>query len=78
MTATRRNAIFASDVQRLGGTVNVVPIRNHADPSEPSFRVAYVSRGRDLTWSSEPISDEDQARAASRLLASFLGAVVVQ
>jgi hypothetical protein len=77
-TAFRRRAIYASDVRSLGGVVQVVPCRSHTEPAdEPSFRVEFASRGRDLTWSSPPIADEDQARACGRLLAAFVGGVVV-
>ena len=74
----RRKPIFAADVRTLGGVVQVVPYRNHSDPSDSSFRVEFCSRGRDLTWTSPPIADEDQARAAGRMLAAFVGGVVVQ
>jgi hypothetical protein len=77
-TARRRHPVYASDIRALGGTVCVVKVRNRIDPGEPQFRVDYVSRGRDLAWTSLPIADEDQARAASRAIAEFTGGVVVQ
>ncbi len=78
MNAARRRPIFVADVRALGGTVAVVPTRNRVDPAEPCFCIDYMSRGRDLTWTSPPIADEDQASAAARLLAAFVGGVVVR
>jgi hypothetical protein len=76
-TTFRRRPIFSSDVRSLGGTVCIVPCRSHVDPSEQSFRIEFASRGRDLTWSSPPFANEDQASAAARAIASFTGGVIV-
>jgi hypothetical protein len=71
----RRSPIFANDIRRLGGVVTVVPVR---DPTggDPAFTVSHVSRGGDCAFASRAIADEDQARAAARVLAEFVGGAV--
>jgi hypothetical protein len=72
---SRRIAIFASDVRRLGGVVTIASGRDRFT-SEPFFHVDHVSRGGDVVFRSRPISDEDRAVEAARVLAEFTGSVV--
>jgi hypothetical protein len=71
----RRSPIFANDIRRLGGVVTVAPVR---DPTggDPAFTVSHVSGGGDVAFQSRPISDEDRALAAARVLAEFTGAAI--
>jgi hypothetical protein len=69
----RRNPVFAADIRRLGGVVSVHPSRDRCG-GEPVFRVGHVSGGGDVVFLSMPIMLEDQAAAAARVLAEFVGA----
>ncbi len=69
-----RRQIFASDVQRLGGTVSIITGRDHTSAS--FYLVDHISRGGDVVWRSRPIADEDRAREAAQVLAQFTGSVV--
>jgi hypothetical protein len=75
MTVRRQQPVFASDVRQLGGVVTVSPVR---DPSggEQTFTVSHISRGGDCAFASRAIVDEDQANAAARVLAEFVGGLV--
>lgn len=78
MTAVRafhRRPIFAADVRQLGGVVSVSVGRDRVENSE-IFQVAHVSRGGDCFWRSSAIHSEDDAYAAARVLAEFVGGVV--
>lgn len=68
----RRNPIFAADIRQLGGVVSVHTGRDRSD-GEPIFRIGHVSRGGDVAFLSMPIMLEDQAAAAARVLAEFVG-----
>ena len=75
MTVRRKQPVFASDIRRLGGVVTVSPVRDHSG-GEPSFAISHISRGGDCAFHSRGIADEDQANAAARVLAEFVGGVV--
>jgi hypothetical protein len=72
---SRRVAIFASEVRRLGGVVTVAAGRDRVT-SEPFYQVHHVSRGGDVAFQSRPIPNEDSALQAAQTLAEFTGAVV--
>lgn len=74
MTVRRLRPIVAADLRSLGGTVNVVPVKDYE--GREFFRVNHISRGRDLVWLSARIRDEGKAIAAAELLGEYLGAVV--
>jgi hypothetical protein len=69
----RRYAVFASDVRQLGGVVSVHPSRDRCG-GDSLFRLAHISGGGDVVFLSLPITLEDQANAAARVLAEFVGA----
>jgi hypothetical protein len=73
MTA-RRRPIVAADLRSLGGTVGVVPTRDHE--GRQVYRINHVSRGKDLVWLSARVTDEDRAIAGAEILAEYLGAEV--
>jgi hypothetical protein len=75
--AFRRRAIFAADIRRLGGVVTVAAGWNPAE-GESAFRVSHVSGGGDVAFQSLPITDEDHAATAARVLAEFTGAKVLR
>jgi hypothetical protein len=68
-----KRPVFSSDVRRLGGVVSVHPSRDRCG-GEAVFRVGHVSGGGDVVFLSMPIMLEDQAAAAARVLAEFVGA----
>lgn len=72
---SRRFAIFASEVRRLGGVVTIATGRDRVT-SEPVYWVDHVSRGGDVVFRSQPIPDEDRAIQAAQVLAEFTGAEV--
>jgi hypothetical protein len=72
---TSKRAIFASDIRGVGGVVTVASGRSPFE-CEEFFRVAHVSKGGDVLFQSRPISDEDQAAAAARVLTELTGASV--
>jgi hypothetical protein len=69
----RRKPIFAADIRQLGGVVSVHPSRDRCG-GDPIFRVGHVSGGGDVVFLSMPIMLENQAAAAARVLAEFVGA----
>jgi hypothetical protein len=71
----RAQRVFASDVRRLGGVVTIAIGRDRVT-SEPLFYVDHISRGGDVAFRSHPISDEDRAIEAAKVLAAFTGAVM--
>lgn len=71
----RRRPICATDIRGLGGVVTVQPTRSRTD-AEEFLVVSHVSRGGDVAFRSGPIHDPDQADAAARVLADFVGATV--
>jgi hypothetical protein len=73
MAQARRKPIFASDIRQLGGVVSVHPSRDRCG-GDPVFRVGHISGGGDVVFLSLPIMLEDQANAAARVLAEFVGA----
>lgn len=76
MMARRLRPIVAADLRSLGGTVNVVPVRDFE--GRQLFRVNHISRGQDLVWLSARIPDEEKAVAGAEILAEYLGAQVVK
>jgi hypothetical protein len=74
---TRRpRPIFNNDIQRLGGTVSVVPSRDPVHGGQ-NFRIQHISRGGDVCWLSPvALPDEDRAIGAAEVLAAFTGAEV--
>lgn len=72
----RRAPIFASDVRRLRGVVSVHQQFDRAT-GEAVYRVSHVSGGGDIAFTSAPISLQDHAEAAARLLAEFVNAKVL-
>jgi hypothetical protein len=73
MAPARRKPIYASDIRQLGGVVSVCPGRDYSDGAE-CFRVSHISNGGDVAFTSLPISLEDHAAAAARVLAEFVDA----
>lgn len=69
----RRNRILASDVRRLRGVVSVHAQTDRCS-AEPIFRVTHISAGGDVAFTSSPISLEDHAAAAARVLGEFVDA----
>ncbi|MGX1323742.1 hypothetical protein AB7M17_007195 [Bradyrhizobium sp. USDA 377] len=69
----RRNPIYAADIRQLRG---IVTVRSQADrcTGETVFRVSHVSAGGDVAFTSGPITIEDHADAAARVLAEFVDA----
>jgi hypothetical protein len=77
MAQARRSPVFTADIRRLGGVVSVHPSRDRCG-GDPVFRVGHVSGGGDVAFLSLPIMLEDQAAAAARVLAEFVGAREMQ
>jgi hypothetical protein len=71
----RRAPIFDGDIRRIGGSVFVVPCRDHEDGGQ-HFRVRHISRGGDCVFLSPLIVDENCASASADTLAAFVGAQV--
>jgi hypothetical protein len=69
-----RNPIYAADIRELGGYAVVVADRDRCDGT-PIYRVSYTSGGGDIVFSSQAILVEDQAAAACRVFAEFVGGV---
>jgi hypothetical protein len=78
MAHARRSPVFTADIRRLGGVVSVHPSRDRCGGDDPVFRVGHVSGGGDVVFLSLPIMLEDQAAAAARVLAEFVGAREMQ
>lgn len=71
----RKRVVFAADVRNLGGVVTVQSTRSRTE-AEEFLVVSHISRGGDVAFQSGPIHDLDQADAAARVLADFVGATV--
>lgn len=69
----RRNPIFSADIRRLRGVVSVLQQRDRYT-GESVFLVSHLSGGGDLSFTSTPISVQDHAEAAARILGEFVGA----
>lgn len=69
----RRSPIFAGDIRRLRGIVSVHQQFDRAT-GEAVYRVSHVSGGGDVAFTSAPISIQDHADAAARILGEFVGA----
>jgi hypothetical protein len=67
MAHTRRHS------RQLGGIVSVCTQRDRCG-EDPVFRVSHVSAGGDIAFTSGPISLEDHAAAAARVLGEFVDA----
>jgi hypothetical protein len=74
MTA-RRQRLFAADIRTLGGTVTVLPGRDRVT-GEQFYLVDHTTLGGEVAWTSSPLSDEEFARQAARVLAEFTGSAV--
>jgi hypothetical protein len=72
MMTGRKGRLFAEDIRTLGGVVTVSASRDRIT-SEPRYCIGHITRGGDVAWTSSPISDEDRAREAARVLAEFTG-----
>jgi hypothetical protein len=72
---SRKNAIVASEVRRLGGVVTIAAGRDPVT-SEPFFHVDHASNDGNVAFRSRRIPDEDRAIQAAQILAEFTGATV--
>jgi hypothetical protein len=61
--------------RQLGGVVSVHAQRDRCG-EEPAFRVSHISAGGDVAFTSAPISVEDHATAAARVLGEFVSGEV--
>jgi hypothetical protein len=71
--AGRRYPVFRADIRQLRGIVSVHAQTDRCS-GEPVFRVSHVSAGGDVAFTSAPISLEDHAAAAARVLGQFVNA----